>query len=91
MDYGREQWQWSLRVVIFHGPAFGHRLELTTHTKGRTPLVQSMGLWKGFGVPESLVTGARARLDSVFVEHLLDRYGVAGELPFKWSGEPDPF
>lgn len=76
---------WSMSVVVFHGPAFGHRMELWTQERGRDPLVQSLGSWKGLGVPAQVLESAVARADAVMSEYLTHRYGVQGTL---WAGEP---
>lgn len=86
-----EQLQWSLCVRIWHGPSFGHQILATTQSRGRDALLHDLGVWKGIGIPEGKLTEAASTLNSLFVEHIVTRYGVAGELPFKWTGEPDPF
>jgi hypothetical protein len=91
MDYGPEKWQWAMLVKVLHGSVYGHRIEIETRTKGRESHAQPAGTWRGLGIPEPVLTCARAQLDVIFTEHLITRYGVRGELPLKWSGEPDPF
>ena len=83
--------QWTLDVSVFHGPEFGHRIY--ARVLGQHGGWQDVGhwTWKGLGVPEPLLTELNARLVSVITEHLVTRYGVQGELPTRWAGEPDPF
>jgi hypothetical protein len=81
-----------LTVEIRHGPAYGHRMELhldAPHWKD--PVIKELGWWKGLGVPESVLNSARAIVDATLTEHLVTRYGIQGELPTRWGGEPDPF
>lgn len=88
-QYGN--WQWTMDVVIWHDQSFGHQMTVTTQTKGRDGRLAGTWNWKGLGVPEDLVYDMEARLIGILTEHLVSRYGVAGELPLKWAGEPDPF
>jgi hypothetical protein len=83
--------QWALSIGVYHDPSFGHRIELWWGSTARAPHVRSGGTWKGLGIPEAVLTELRAEIDATVTEHLVTRYGVAGELPLKWSGEPDPF
>jgi hypothetical protein len=91
MPKPRETAQWYLSLTVFHGPAFGHRIEITTMSRGRDALAHSGGTWKGLGVPESVLNALRGQVDALITEHLLTRYGIQGELPMTWSGEVGPF
>lgn len=90
-DYGPERWQWAMLVKVLHGSSYGHRIEVEVRTKGRESHAMSLGTWQGLGIPETVLTPAQALLSSIFAEHLTTRYGIQGELPLKWSGEPDSF
>lgn len=83
--------QWAMSVGIYHDPSFGHRMELWYGSTAREPKVISLGSWKGIGVPEGVLNLARAAIDAHFSDHLVTRYGIAGELPLRWAGDPDPF
>jgi hypothetical protein len=89
VDYGPEKVQWSLLVQVLHGPKFGHRISLQEQTTGRGPWEQSLGSWKGIGIPDTVLSLAGARIISVFDEHLTTRYGIANELPLTWPGGPE--
>lgn len=89
-NYGA--WQWNLSIVVYHDASFGHAIKAEQVWNGRQECKEHfLGSWKGLGVPESVLNQARAMIDSIFTEHLVSRYGVQGELPTKWSGDPDPF
>lgn len=84
--------QWECCFTIWHAPDFGHKLELRTYTKGRDAARKTeLGSWTGLGVPEQLVQDATTLVNAAIVEHLVTRYGIRGELPMKWGGEPEPF
>ena len=91
MKHQEERVQWRLGILIYHGSAFGHRISLETQRQGYDTVERTIGSWKGLGIPESVLTQASAVLTAAFEEHLVSRYGVAGELPLRWAGEPDPF
>lgn len=92
MPFELGTWQWRMLVTVYHGPSYGHYMEMETLTRGRgTTLHTGLGNWKGLGIPEPVLNEARALIDAQFSEHLVTRYGVAGELPLKWGGEPEPF
>lgn len=91
MNYDVQRWQWRMLTTIYHGPGFGHYIELETISKGREGVRIGAGSWNTLGIPEPVLTQARTLLDAKFTEHLVSRYGVQGELPIKWAGEPDPF
>lgn len=83
--------QWVLTLTIYHGPKFGHCAEVNT-TSPRGPLTHdSVGSWRGLGVPESVLDGITAFVTGAIEEHMLTRYGIQGELAERWAGEPDPF
>lgn len=87
-----ETQQWHLLVQVSHGPSFGHRITMQEKSRGREPtLKKTVGSWRGLGIPEATLRQATATIQAVIEEHLLNRYGVRGELTTKWSGEPGPF
>lgn len=89
-DYAKVQW--TMTVTIFHGPDYGHEIELVTETRGR-PLHSThdvIGRWRGTGVPEEVVKGAHAMISAALWEHLVTRYGVRQTLE-GWGDVPDPF
>jgi hypothetical protein len=92
VDYAEQHWQYRLLATVFHGPKFGHYMELAVAINGRRG-VRTIGLgqWKGLGIPEPVLRQASGLLVATWEEHLTTRYGIAGELPLKWGGEPDPF
>lgn len=92
MTYDNSRVQWTMTVTVFHGPSFGHAVEVATETKGRPNLCtqDSIGSWRGVGVPERVMEGMEASLLSIFQEHIHRRYGVAPSLEGWWD-EPEPF
>lgn len=85
-------WQYRQLLTVYHGPKFGHYLEMETITKGRRDGIRTgLGRWTGVGIPESVLRQSSALVIARWEEHLITRYGVAGELPLKWGAEPDPF
>jgi hypothetical protein len=79
-------------VSVFHGPTYGHYMELERAFRGREECLRTgLGQWNGLGIPEDVMRTASGLIVAAFEEHLITRYGVAGELPVKWGGEPDPF
>lgn len=87
-----EQWQWQMTLTIYHGAGFGHRIELTQISTNRVnEWHKGLGSWKGLGIPEPVLNDVNAYLTSVFTEHVMTRYGIQGELPYTWAGEPEPF
>lgn len=91
MEGNKRHWQWALSVVIYHGPGFGHCVDIIEHLKAREPKTSLAGQWNSLGVPEPVLTSLRTSIDARITEHLVARYGVQGELPTLWAGEPDPF
>lgn len=87
-----EKLQWTLTFQVYHSPTYGHKLLLCTE-RGLygDPHWKSLGSWKGLGIPEDVLTEARSSVMARIDEYLVTRYGVQGELPMKWAGEPDPF
>jgi hypothetical protein len=80
--------QWTLDVTVFHSRGVGHRLRASVlDRRGGWRTVGSWP-WKGLGFPEELLPDIDARVCSVIHEHLITRYGIAGQLPFRWAGEP---
>jgi hypothetical protein len=87
-----EQAQFLLSAIVYHGSDFGHRLEMIRTFRGRDESLSTpLGRWKGLGIPEDVLRTSSALIVAAWEEHLITRYGVAGELPLTWSGEPDPF
>lgn len=80
-----EKPQWNLGVTIYHGSNFGHRIEIWTQKLGQNPKLYDGGSWRGLGIPDDVLAGCRARLDSIFTEHLVTRYGIQDELPGLWG------
>ena len=91
MEKPQEKLQWALSVGIYHGPSFGHRIEMWHGATVREPIMVELGWWKGLGIPEHVLQHASTMVHAALVEHLVTRYGVQGELPMKWSGDPEPF
>lgn len=83
--------QWALSVGIYHDPSFGHRIEMWHGNTSRPPKLTHLGSWKGLGVPEPVIRDAETVVLAALTEHLVTRYGVQGELPITWAGEPEPF
>lgn len=83
--------QWAMTVVVLHSPRLGHEVRVLTQSQGRDPVSRSGGSWKGLGLPEPVLSTLRAFVDSTLTEHLMTRYGIQGELPMTWAGEPEPF
>ena len=72
--------QWMMWVEVVHGPRFGHALVLKTVGRTTEPFEVARWSWTGIGVPEGLLRDAAARTESVLVEHLTTRYGIAAGL-----------
>jgi hypothetical protein len=67
-------------------------MELETETKGRNALHRvGLGQWRHIGIPEDVLRTSSSLIVARWEEHLITRYGVAGELPGMWGGEQDPF
>jgi hypothetical protein len=63
-----------------------------TVTKGRADDTQdTVGKWKGTGIPEQVYEGVLASVHAILAQHLVCRYGVSPSLAGVWEGEPDPF
>lgn len=91
MEPERKQ-QWHLLIQISHGPSFGHEITMQQKLRGHDAGPRErIGSWTGLGVPETVLNQATAIIQAVITEHVVTRYGVAGELPLKWAGDPDPF
>jgi hypothetical protein len=85
-------WQWELVVTVYHGPNFGHRIEIVQTWRGRQNHTKiDGGSWRGLGIPADVLYSLRATVDSLLSEHLITRYQLREELPLKWEGAPDPF
>jgi hypothetical protein len=85
------RWQWQMGVLVYHDQRFGHRIVALTQTVGRDGRAYDLGSWRGIGVPEAVHNAALARVDSLFSEHLVSRYGIAQELWSRGEGESSPF
>jgi hypothetical protein len=81
-----------MTVTVYHGPGFGHNVQVDTVTRGRdTDTIDVVGTWRGVGIPEKVYDGIRASVQAILEDHLLHRYGIAADLPAMWEVEPDPF
>src|SRR5262249_28016541 len=83
--------QWAMHVVIYHESTCGHVIEVETQRQGQEPYLSPSANWKGLGIPEPVLNSIRTAMDALLTEHLVSRYGVQGELPVTWAGEPEPF
>jgi hypothetical protein len=83
--------QFTLDVSIDHGPQFGHLITAQVLTRRGGWTVVGTWRWQGLGVPEPLLTDLLTRINAVLTDHLVTRYGVQGELPVLWAGDPDAF
>ena len=90
--YDTSKVQWTMTVTVYHGSSFGHAIEVVTETKGRPRLSthDTIGSWRGIGVPAEVLRQARTAVDSIFSDHLVYRYGIQEELP-AWPDEVEPF
>lgn len=90
--YDRSKVQWTMTVTIFHGPTYGHAVELATETTGHLDWQthDTLGTWRGVGVPSESLQEMRTLIDTVFFEHMVRRYGVAETIE-GWGDVPDPF
>jgi hypothetical protein len=86
-----ERLQWVMSVGVFHGPEFGHRVDCWADNLLKEPLVRGSWDWKGVGMPATKLVDIRSTVDSILSEHFVTRYGVQGEFPQRWTGEPEPF
>lgn len=92
MAEAEANWQYRQLLTVFHGPKFGHYLEMETISKGRDNGIRTgLGTWNGSGIPEQVLRESSALIVARWEEHLITRYGVWGELPELWRAEPDPF
>lgn len=92
MDYDTRHWQYRQLITVYHGSNFGHYMELERQLKGRNATHRTgLGQWNGPGVPEDVLRTASGLIVAAFEEHLVTRYGVKGELPLEWGGDPAPF
>jgi hypothetical protein len=90
--YEDQKPQWTMTVTIYHGPSFGHAIELATETRGRITesTHDSIGSWRGVGCPNEVLQQAEALIGAAFTYHVVARYGVAETLE-GWGPEPGPF
>lgn len=91
MDKNWERLQWVLSVGVFHGASFGHRIDAWTDLGARGAVNLGSWEWKGIGIPEPKLQALRTKVDACLSDHFVTRYGVAGEFPHRWTGEPEPF
>lgn len=92
MDYDTTNWQFRLLGTVFHGPKFGHYMEMERQIKGRDGTTRTgLGQWTGVGIPEDVFRSASGLLVAAWEEHLITRYGCRDELPMRWAGEGEPF
>jgi hypothetical protein len=84
--------QWSMTVTVWHGPTFGHVVDLQTVSRSRMEdLDICIGTWRGVGVPEDVYKGILATVDSVLGDHLVYRYSIQPRLDWSLGGEQEPF
>jgi hypothetical protein len=91
MDH-RAKPQWIMSISIYHGPTFGHSVELDTVSK--RPMEDTsdvIGSWHGIGVPEEVYKQILASVQAVLSDHLVYRYGVQPALKDDWGSEVSPF
>lgn len=90
--YDSTRVQWTMTVTIYHGPRFGHAIELATETMGRPQYSthDTIGKWNTFGCPLEIVKNAQAAVSAVLAGHIVDHYGVKEQLS-GWEAEPEPF
>jgi hypothetical protein len=91
VDYEIKDIQWTMTVEVVQNSKIGHGLTLIRMGKNRPVKETFLGSWRGLGVPEAVLVHARTAIDAAFTDYLMNRYGVAEELPLKWSGELEPF
>lgn len=87
MDQAPAIAQWTMDITVWHGATFGHRVTCRVLGKAGGWVDVGTWYWTGLGVPGDLVDDLQARLASVITEHLVTRYGVAGQLDVRWAGE----
>lgn len=92
MELDTRHWQYRQLLTVYHGPQFGHYMEMERQLKGRDATHRTgLGQWTGVGIPEDVLRTSTGLLVAAWEEHLITRYGVKGELPLQWAGEPGPF
>lgn len=92
MDYDRRNWQYRQLMTVYHGPRFGHYLEMERQWRGRDSTYRTgLGQWTNVGIPQDVLQSSSALIIAGWEEHLVCRYGVQGELPVGLGGEPEPF
>lgn len=84
--------QYVLTVTVWHGPTYGHAVDVDTVVKGRRDgdLSINIGTWRGIGIPVSTYRDILTSVNGIFSAYLIHRYGVAESLP-GWEVEPEPF
>jgi hypothetical protein len=90
--YDTSKVQWTMSVTIYHGPGFGHSIELVTETTGRPhdSTHDSLGTWRGVGCPSDVLREADTLISAALWNHVVARYGIAETLE-GWGVEPDQF
>jgi hypothetical protein len=83
--------QWTLDVTVFHGPEFGHQVKAAILSNRGNWMRCGTWTWSGLGIPAEVVTDIQSRVAAIISEHLVTRYGVQGQLPMTWAGDPEPF
>lgn len=92
MNYDKRNWQYRQLMTVYHGGGFGHYMELERQIRGRNETHRTgLGQWNTLGIPEDVMRTSSGLIIAAWEEHLVTRYGVQGELPMKWAGEPEPF
>jgi len=81
-----------MTVSLWHGTQFGHTVEVETVTKGRDiDTIDSLGSWRGIGIPEETYKGIMASVNAILSEHLVTRYGVNPQCDWSLGEEQAPF
>lgn len=83
--------QFVLTATVWHGPTFGHSVELETTSSRGALTHDNIGSWSTLGIPTQVLEGICTTVHAVLEEHLVTRYGVLDELPTRWAGDPEPF
>lgn len=80
--YDKQKPQWTMTVTVYHLPNFNHAVELVTETRGapRRYTHDTVGTWKGVGIPNDVLQDVAMSVKWVLEEHLITRYGVAANL-----------
>lgn len=90
MNEPRETAQWTCDVTVFHVDGFKKRIRAGTLGRHGGWVTVGTWEWSGLGIPPELIPDISGRITAVIEEHLCTRYGIEGELPFRWAGEAAP-